>query len=431
MENFEYTTAQDLDRAWLNFELDLPLRPGPNGESNPFYVDRPDNPTAALEQALLRSFHTPPKTFFSGLRGCGKSTELYRIAVNPEITRKYLPIHFSIKEGPGVDNLDYRDVLLEIGGQIYRQFTERGGKLDAQVLKELDAFRGRIEKEITVTPARMSEAEVDAKLSAFFGEAGLRIKLEPRTREIVRQVIEQNIRELIELINRITQAILVATKRWPLVLIDDLDKPELERSREIFYGHRETIIQPIVPIVYTISSSLYYQPEIRELLGTPIFLPNVKLHERKQSEKRDPEGYRVLRMFIRKRMEAGLISDDALNAISEASGGVFREVCRVMRGAILNAGQRPNARIEIDDVRKAEDEIRTQYWRFLTQADRRILREIRTHNQYNQPDQAAPLLQTLAAIEYANGEPWCDVHPVLHKLLAETAEYDNDHPAQS
>lgn len=430
MDEFEYITAQDLDRAWLNFELDLPLKPGSNGEPNPFYVDRPDNPTATLEQSLLRSFYSPPKIFFSGLRGCGKSTELYRIAVNPGITRKYLPIHFSIKEGPGIDNLDYRDILLEIGGQMYRQYTKSGGKLEEQLLKELDSWRGRIEKEITITP-RMSEAELGANLGTFFGEVGLKVKLEPRTREIVRQVIEQNIRELIELINRITDSIRNATKRWPLVLIDDLDKPDLERARDIFYGHRETMIQPLVPIVYTISSSLYYRAEIRELLGTPIFLPNVKLHERKQSDKHDPEGYRVLRMFIRKRMNPELITDDAIVAVTEASGGVFREMCRVMRGAILNAGRRSAARIEVEDVRKAEDEIRTQYWRFLTQTDRQILREIRTHNQYNQPDQAAPLLQTLAVIEYANGEPWCDVHPVLRKLLDETAEYDNDPAIQA
>jgi hypothetical protein len=46
MEKFEYITAQDLDRAWLNFELDLRLEPSPDGSPNPFYVDRPGNPVA-------------------------------------------------------------------------------------------------------------------------------------------------------------------------------------------------------------------------------------------------------------------------------------------------------------------------------------------------------------------------------------------------
>jgi hypothetical protein len=30
MPDFEYLVANDFDRAWLNFELDLPLEPGPH-----------------------------------------------------------------------------------------------------------------------------------------------------------------------------------------------------------------------------------------------------------------------------------------------------------------------------------------------------------------------------------------------------------------
>ena len=73
MSKFEYVLANDFDRAWLNFELDLPLRPGKNGEPNPFYIDRPGNPIAELTDALLAPFYRPPKFYFSGHRGCGKS----------------------------------------------------------------------------------------------------------------------------------------------------------------------------------------------------------------------------------------------------------------------------------------------------------------------------------------------------------------------
>src|SRR3989304_543875 len=111
MSDIEYIFANDFDRAWLNFELHLPLEPGPNGEPNPFYVDRPGNPTARLERELLREYRQPPKYFFSGHRGCGKSTELRRLAVNPNILAKYCPIHFTIRDEADINNLDYRDVL--------------------------------------------------------------------------------------------------------------------------------------------------------------------------------------------------------------------------------------------------------------------------------------------------------------------------------
>src|SRR5690348_15706027 len=92
----DYTLANDLDRAWLNFELDLPLEPGPGGTLNPFYVERPGNPVAELEDALLAPYYQPPKFFFSGHRGCGKSTELRRIAADPAINAKFWPVHFTI-----------------------------------------------------------------------------------------------------------------------------------------------------------------------------------------------------------------------------------------------------------------------------------------------------------------------------------------------
>src|SRR5207244_7507463 len=114
----------------------------------------------------------------------------------------------------------------------------------------------------------------------------------------------------------------------------------------------------------TISSSLFYQPDIRDLLGTPIFLPNVKLHERAHPDQLNAEGYRTLRMFIHKRMDGELIADDAMNDAIRVSGGVFRELCRVMRGAISYAQIARRERIELDDVHKAEAEIRAQYWRF-------------------------------------------------------------------
>jgi hypothetical protein len=98
MADFEYVRATDLDHAWLNFELDLLLEPRPDGRPNPFYVERPDNPAAQLERQLLRPYRQPPKYFFSGHPGCGKSTELRRLRVDFGICAKYWPINVTIRD---------------------------------------------------------------------------------------------------------------------------------------------------------------------------------------------------------------------------------------------------------------------------------------------------------------------------------------------
>jgi hypothetical protein len=409
----EYIRAEDFDRAWLNFELDLPLEPLLDGRPNPFYVDRPGNPIAELEDALLAPYFQPPKFFFSGHRGCGKSTELRRIAVNTAILSKFYPIHFTIRDEADVNNLDFKDVLLAIGGRMYRHYRARGRRLPQQLENELEGWRGKIQEEV-VRGDRYNGVELSGGLDAFFASTALRMKLEPATRHELRQVIEKNVIGLVDVINKIAIAIQAQEKRMPLILIDDLDKPDLSAAREIFHGHRETMLQPNCAIVYTVTSPLFYSPEFEAIRDRAIFLPNVKLHAQGQT-RHQRDGYKTMQEFVAKRLNLDLISTRALSEAVRVSGGVFREMARVMRSAIRRA--RRDGKIDLDHVHSAEAEIRGEYRRLLTAEQRDLLKKVYADNRLDDPDKIAPLLQILAVLEYANGEPWCDVHPALVPLL--------------
>ncbi|KAF5410248.1 MAG: hypothetical protein C5S38_10380 [Candidatus Methanophagaceae archaeon] len=80
-ENF--IVAEDLDLAWSNFDpfFTLPA-------ICPFYVERAGKPLNKLIRALMRQHRHQPKYFFSGHRGCGKSTELNRLAADEEIKKR-------------------------------------------------------------------------------------------------------------------------------------------------------------------------------------------------------------------------------------------------------------------------------------------------------------------------------------------------------
>ncbi len=427
MVDFEYIVANDFDRAWLNFEPDLPLEPMPDGGPNPFYVERPGNAVALLEESLLAPYYQPPKYFLSGHRGCGKSTELRRLAVKPAIRGHYWPVHFTIRDEADINNLDFRDVLLAIGGRMYRQYHAEGNQLPAQLLRELNSWRGQVTEEVTtLSGGRIGDFEVNAGLDAFFAKAGLKMKLEPATRDVIRQVFDRNITGLINVINDIATAIHTHQARLPLILIDDIDKTTLELARNIFYNHREVMLQPLCAIVYTVSSSLFYSREFAAIQGRTIFLPNVKLHAPGKT-RRDHAGYETMREFVRRRLNLDLIAPRALDEAVRVSGGVFREMVRVMRSAILRA--RRAKRVELIHVRGAETEISGEYRRLLTAEQRARLRRVRASNQLDEPDKIAPLLQILAVLEYANGEPWCDVHPALVSLLEDTNDDEASNPS--
>jgi hypothetical protein len=417
MSEFEYTLATDFDRAWLNFELDLPLKPGANGEPNPFYIDRPGNPIAELTDALLAPFYRPPKFFFSGHRGCGKSTELLHLMANPAIQKKYWPINFSIREEADIIDLDFRDILLAIGSRMFRDYRKAGGRLPEQLLKELNGWRGKVEEEVKTIHTGRTAFEIGAGIDAFFSNTGIKMRLEPVTRAEIRQVFEKDISGLIAVINNIATAIYSKEHRIPLILIDDLDKPGLDEARAIFHDRREIMMQPNCAIIYTVSSALFYSKEFDSIRDQAVFLPNIKLHPHVEPEVKDKEGYQTLRRFVHVRIDTNLVDSLALEDAITYSGGVFREMARIMRTAIGRARRRKAGKVDIADIEWATTEIRNEYRRILDKEDIEILKKVHNQNRLEYDGRVRPLLQLLAVLEYRNGENWCDVHPVLRRLL--------------
>ena len=416
-----YEQANDFDRAWLNFELDLPLKPTDNGDVNPFYVQKAGNPLDELKDALLAPFYSPPKYFFSGHRGCGKSTELLHLLNDPDIKKKYWAINFSVRQEADIIDLDFRDVLLAIGGRLFREYRRSGGKLPEQLLKELDSWKGKVEQEIaTLADGRISGIEIGGAVEAFFANAGIRMKLEPATRTEIRQTFEKDITGLIAVINAITSAIYKQEGRFPLVLIDDMDKPDLDKARAIFHDRLEIMTQPNCAIVYTVSSALFYSKEFDAIRDRAIFLPNINLCQQGTSVVSEA-GYETMRKFISLRMSPTLITEDARELAVHYSGGVFREMARVMRTSIGHARRRGSKRVEVDDVEWSATEIRNEYRRILDKTDLNLLKKIDQTKklEYVYVDQLRPLLQLLAILEYRDGDNWCDVHPALRKLFGD------------
>ncbi len=419
MNNYEYIIAKDFDRAWLNFELDLPLTPGQNGRPNPFYVDRPRNPITELSDALLAPFYQPPKFFFSGHRGCGKSTELLHILSHPDIQKKFWPINFSIREETDIVDIDFRDVLLAIGSRMYRAYRQAGGEIPDQLLKQLNTWRGKVEQEVKSILSGQSSYEFGGNIDAFFMNAGMKMRMEPKTRVELRQILEKDINGLVEIINMISTAVVTNEKRIPLMLIDDLDKPDLDKATAIFHDQREIMLAPTCAIVYTVSSAMFYSKDFDAIRDRAVFLPNINLHPPREPERHIVEGYATLQKFSDVRMDPRLINIQALEDAITYSGGVFREMARIMRSAIGRARRRQAKQIENVDVEWAATEIRNEYRRILDGNDLSYLRKIHEHNRLEYNDRLRPLLQLLAILEYRDTENWCDIHPALRRVINE------------
>jgi hypothetical protein len=164
---------------------------------------------------------------------------------------------------------------------------------------------------------------------------------------------------------------------------------------------------------------LFYSKEFDAIRDQAIFLPNINLHPYREPEKHIIEGYEALRRFVYVRMDQSLIDEQALENAITYSGGVFREMARIMRSAIGCARRRKSTRIIVDDIEWAATEIRNEYRRILDINDLSYLKKINEHNRLEYNDRLRPLLQLLAILEYRDSENWCDIHPVLKRLVNE------------
>ena len=426
MTNFEYVQATDFDRAWFNFEPDLPLDPGPHGEINPFYIERSPDRTARLERELVRVYKQTPKYFFSGQRGCGKSTELKKLSVNPKVLEKYWSIYFTIRDEASSNDLDYKDVLLAICGQMFRQYHKMGGELPKNLLKDMNLWCASIQKQVRSTITEKDSQGAKADLLSFFTNVGNKMKLELTTRQELRQVLERNVSDLISTINHMASATVEHAQCSPLLMIDDLDKTNNNQSRIIFIDHLETMLQLDVPVVYTVPHTLLHLSEFQVDRDRPILLSNLPLHEPGQPDNQNAINYASMARFVWKRMQPELINTSALESAITLSGGSFREMARLMRIALDYASSSNRYHVHVEDIEKAGSEICGEYQRFLTQEELEALKTVHERNSLDTFEKDASLLQNLAILEYGDASPWYDVHPALLRLFDSRGESPPD-----
>ena len=407
----EFPVADNLDLAWSNFDpfFTLPA-------DCPYHVEREGKPLDRLKRALLRENRQLPKYFFSGHRGCGKSTELNRLHVDEGINEKYFIVKYSVKDVCDVNNLNYVDVLFSIGAQLYIQYIDAGKELRPELIKELDAWKNTVVEQIT-EKEKSIEASGEAGIKAFFLSFLAKIKSEDTTRKTIREKIEPRLSDLIDKINLIISDIKGKEGKEVLVVIDDLDKPGLEQAIKIFYDNYTAITQPACAIVYTVPISIYFAQEFTAIRDSRFFLPNIKLHVKNDRNTLYEPGYKLMRTFVFKRMQEKLIEPEALNLAIKMGAGVFRETARIMQIATDSAIENGRKRIAQQDVQRAEREIRSDFKRILRSEDYNTLAGVYKNNEIRGIEKIGHLLHNLSVLEYVNDETWCDVHPTLEELI--------------
>ena len=422
--------ATNLLDAFNNFYYQEPplfQAKAPVGRNREFWVDRQGNPFQDLKGQILGSTH-PTKFLFAGHRGSGKSTELNRLMAEKEIDRRFLLVHFSAKDTLDLADATYTDLLVATASTIIVRAADSRLAFGQSLAKRIEGWQGRITERLKQDDESWGAA-AELGLKAFFGRFLLRLKRESRTRTVVRQVVEAQVSELLQmLVDLVTEVNigLAGKSRELLVIVEDLAKiVEFPKAQELFQRSGPYFSELPFKAVFTVPLALHYHPVLNEIVGafgTSFFLPNVRLWEQDDAERslRDKDqnpGFQTLKKFVEKRMALSLVEDDALEEAIRMSGGLMRELAWIVHDACNKARVRGLERISLDVVLATVAHLRDQYERQLGDERWEVLERVWETRTQGGSELSLQLLHSRHILEFRNAQRWCDVHPVLLSAL--------------
>ncbi len=426
--------ANTLKEAIQRFSPE-PISFGAHSPNKQFYTPRPDDPLSDLRIRLLYAPHSSGKTLLAGHRGTGKTTELNRLAADPEVQAQFKVVNFNVRDTLELEDIDHIDLLVTMVSQtlLALRDIDQAGELKESTVRSLCDWRDTVIERMEQTEHGSSgELKTGAGVTGllgFFTKFTARYRYENTTREVVRKVTQPRISEFLDRLTGFfldVQAVLDKQlgKRL-LVVNEDLDKmSSLERAKALFEQKGNYLNGPPVRVIYTIPIGLHYATNfatnIRGVFDNSVLVPSVRLVESldgRAHPKPYAQGRETMRAFVYRRMDAALIDDDAVDAAIELGAGLFDQMRNLVQSACVKALVAGLERITLEQIREAAADYRAMLERPLTSGDINILHDVAATRHASAEPQTLALLHSLHLMEYRNGGRWCDINPLLKQTL--------------
>jgi hypothetical protein len=411
--------AQTLPEAYRLLD---PLRPLEGEWLDRFYAERPEAASIQpLLDELLLDDREDDKTPFTGHRGSGKTTELARL--ERALASSHIVVRMDVEGLLNLGDVDYADLLVVMGLQVYRQAHRSGARLGQDKLEGLRFWYRTHVLEEDERPVLERTVETELSLGIASITASLRTNT-PR-RQHVRAEAQANLADLLARLNDLLDELRRKTGKRILTIVDGLDKMfDLGQVRALFLHGANALLEPRCRVVYTVPIALYYTNDFQQVrLSFPrhFALPNIKVWERDGSP--CPEGRQALEEALFRRMDPALLTPEAAERLVELSGGLLKELISLARFSVLRARRPRGDRGPVmpDDVEYATRQVRNTYRALLTDEQYRELGRIAQGGEFINSALAQELLHNLSLLEYNGEGAWWAVHPIVRPLLEEWA----------
>lgn len=439
------TLPTTIDDAYNAVNPDVPLC---KGEADPRYVDLTavrggDDLAALIARRIRRSDRPPSPTFvkllFTGHRGCGKTTELFRLKHKLE-QQGYFVVYFDVEEELDVADVSYLDVLVTLAQETEQQLRESevmAIELNSELLENIARWFGATV--ITEEEGRDVERSLGAEfglgaespalvLAKMLATVKGEIKSSSKRRQVYRRQLERNVWDLITHVNDLLDdarfRLQKAGSAGLVVIADGLEKViyreigpgNTKRSSHeiLFVEHGEQLKAPCCHVIYTVPLSLIFDRNVAQTFPDGYSLvPMVKVNEEDGNECQD--GREALYQVIARRMEVEAVFENPglARRLVAMSGGHVRDLLRLVRYAFDYTDEQ----VLPAHVERACQRLVNEYDRLVRDEDLPRLHQVHRERRAPTDTPYSLLLFNLLVLEYRNGQAWADVHPAVQATL--------------
>lgn len=413
-------------------------------EDKDVYVPIYDDTLDALRDMIINDRLASQVFFVAGQSGTGKTTAL-NFFTTPALEQVYYVKYLNMREFLDLSDVDIIDFLLAFAFALVKDTV-----LEEEYYKQLVDIQRRHDGEIEET------AESDSTASKSVGTSGetsvsggflnfiklkarffFDMKLDTAYRKKTREIFKLKKPFLRDLIDKLLLDYMekISEGKQLLVIIDDLDKlRKVDQIDSIFIENRNYVFGLKCKKIISIPTYLVKVPEIFTYSQYPIrqfvlrLSGNPLAENLDNNEKEKIETSReLLRKVIKCRVmpEVSLIDDDALEKAIDFSGGIIRQLIRVVYVAAVNVRRLGGKKISLQDVNGSIDLLRNNMaGTVISKGKINLLYTILTQNVpvSETSREFVELLQSNNVVAYENGQPWYDVNPLIKDTVKIYAE---------
>ena len=427
---------ESFQTAFQNLQL-LPLTTPE--QLNKFHVEYGTEILEELDHLVEDCSPDNNKIIFTGHLGSGKSTLLGQFCQNTQ--NRYFVVFFSISDVVEMSDVNHVNILFAMAVKLMEAAEERQIRIGSKTKKAFYQWFSKHTRtegssvDSTIELETTGEAGVNAWFVKFFAKLKANLKTNSVIREEITIEYSRGISDLVDRINDIASAIQAGCGQEIMVVIDDLDKHDLEIVDRVYRNNISALFQPEFRIIYTMPMAATRDlslrgiiqnatnNEIQSMWATKLF---PRGEDRVPNASPVAEAVEVFEQILYKRIPKQLIEPEATQMMIVKSGGALREFIRLASqccGLCLNqlrcTPDKQDLIITSEILKNAIKEYRIDLTEPLGKNRYQILVEV--YENYLPEDgmnhDFLDLLHTLYILEYRNDDLWFGVHPVVQEIL--------------